>query len=183
MNYIAKMKLDGTLLTKLEKGKLSLEEIDKLEKKCFLSKFDSEDAYELGQFVRREVAETFPNKAVAINISLVNDHVLYHTVVGVASNDNDYWISRKKKTALRFGHSSYYMRIAKGDKTPQEKFFVDPKDYAFHGGAVPIFLENSDYPIAILTVSGLKQHEDHLFAVTSIIEYANKSREATLNLD
>lgn len=83
------MKLDGTLLTKLEKGKLSLEEIDKLEKKCFLSKFDSEDAYELGQFVRREVAETFPNKAVAINISLVNDHVLYHTVVGVASNDND----------------------------------------------------------------------------------------------
>ncbi|KAL3232073.1 Uncharacterized protein RNJ44_03989 [Nakaseomyces bracarensis] len=175
--------LDSNLLNKLDKGKLSLEDIDALEKKCFFSKFDSNDAFGLGIFIRNTVLELFPEKSVAINISLMNDHTLFHTIVGVASNDNDYWIARKKRTAKRFGHSSYYMRIAKGDKKPEEKFFVDVADYAFHGGAVPIYLENCDYPIAILTVSGLKQHEDHLLAVNSIIEYANQSAQQDLNLD
>lgn len=175
--------LDSGLLSKLEKGRLPLEDIDALEKKCFFSNFNSSDAFGLGVFVKNTVEELFPEKNVAINISLMNNQTLFHSVVGVTSNDNDFWIARKKKTAMRFAHSSYYMRIAKGDKTPEEKYFVNISEYAFHGGAVPIYLENFDYPIAILTVSGLKQHEDHLLAVNSIIEYANQSSQADLNLD
>ncbi|CAI4956725.1 BAD_HP_G0039660.mRNA.1.CDS.1 [Saccharomyces cerevisiae] len=68
-------------------------------------------------------------------------------------------------------------------KHRRKSFFVDSKEYAFHGGAVLIQSERSDYPYACLTISGLKQEEDHLMAVSSLIAFANESLEEDLNLD
>ncbi|CAI4265909.1 AAC_HP2_G0003120.mRNA.1.CDS.1 [Saccharomyces cerevisiae] len=176
--------LDKKLLERLTSRKVPLEELQDMEKRCFLSTFTYQDAFDLGTYIRNAVKENFPEKPVAIDISLPNGHCLFRTVTyGGSALDNDFWIQRKKKTALRFGHSSFYMGCKKGDKTPEEKFFVDSKEYAFHGGAVLIQSERSDYPYACLTISGLKQEEDHLMAVSSLIAFANESLEEDLNLD
>ena len=40
---------------------------------------------------------------------------------------------------------------------------MNPTEYAFHGGSVPIFLENSCL-IGAVTISGLDQVSDHRIA-------------------
>lgn len=178
------VELDKKLLGRLAARKVPLEELESFEAKCVFNSFHYEDAFQLGLFVRKAAKELFPEKSVAIDVSAGNGHCLFRTVTFRGSSlDNDFWIERKKKTALRFGHSTFYMGNKMIGKTPEEKFFVDSKQYAFHGGSVPIFLDNSDYPVACLTVSGLKQEEDHLLATTCVIKYANQVSQQDLELD
>lgn len=178
------IELDQKLLQRLASRKASLDELEKLESKCVLDSFHYEDAYELGSLVRAAAKELFPGKCVAIDVSAATGHSLYHTVTFRGSSlDNDYWIQRKKKTTLRFSRSTFYMGNKMGNRTPEEKFFVDSKEYAFHGGAVPVFLTKADYPVGCLTVSGLKQEEDHLLAVTCLAKYAAHSLSQDLDLD
>lgn len=41
-------------------------------------------------------------------------------------------------------------------------------EYAIHGGAVPIRVKNVEGVVAVVIVSGLKQHEDHAVVVEAI---------------
>lgn len=167
--------------------KYSLDELKVLESKCFLSKFDGSIAFDLGCKVRQWAIEAFPEKSLVIDVSLPSGQCLFHaTTASGTCLDNDIWIQRKKKTAFRFGCSSFFMGQKlrqKNAKSMEEAFYIDSKEYAVHGGAAPIILENSDTIVACLTVSGLKQEEDHLFAITCVIEYANRLLESELNLD
>lgn len=177
------IELDQKVLQRLVSRKASLEELEKLESNCVLDTFRYEDAFELGSLVRRTAKELFPEKCVVIDVSASNGHSIFRAVTFRGSSlDNDNWIERKRKTALRFSHSSFYMGNKKGNQSPEDKFFVDSKEYAFHGGAVPIFLSQCDYPVGCLTVSGLKQEEDHLLAVTCLTKYAQRTAPA-LDLD
>lgn len=181
---MADIQLDQKLLGRLASRKASLEELEALESKCVLDTFHYEDAFQLGSFVRKAATQLFPQRCVVIDVSTSNGHCLFRTVTYRGSNfDNDCWIQRKKKTALRFSRSTFYMGNKMGNKTPEDKFFVDSKEYAFHGGAVPIFLRGVDYPIGCLTVSGLKQEEDHLFAVTCLTKFADQTLQQDLELD
>lgn len=176
--------LDHKLLSRLAARKVSLEELETLEKQCVFNTFHYEDAFELGSFVRKAAKNLYPEKSVAIDVSASNGHCLFRSVTYRGSSlDNDFWIQRKRKTALRFSRSSFYMGNKMAGKTPEEKFFVDSKEYAFHGGAIPIFLDSVDYPVACLTVSGLKQEEDHLLALTCAKNYAVKRAQEELELD
>ncbi|CCD22838.1 uncharacterized protein NDAI_0A06840 [Naumovozyma dairenensis CBS 421] len=178
------MKLDQTLLRSFTSRTATLEELESLEKKCVLSKFDADDAFNLGCLVRDTIRKQYPGKAVSIDITLPNKHCLFRaTTANGTSFDNDMWIKRKQTTVFRFAHSTFFMGCKKGDKTPEDRFFVDAKEYAFHGGAVPIFCSSLGYPIACLTVSGLKQEEDHLIATMALIEYSNQTAVEKLDLD
>ncbi|QLG71955.1 hypothetical protein HG535_0C03070 [Zygotorulaspora mrakii] len=178
------VELDKKLLSRLSARKVSLEELESLEKKCVLESFHYEDAFQLGMSVRKAAKDLYPESFVAIDVSSSNGHCLFRTITFQGSSlDNDFWIERKRKSVLRFGHSSFYLGNKMQGKTPEEKFFVDSKEYAFHGGAIPIFLEKSDYPVACLTVSGLKQEEDHLLATTCAINYAEQAAQHGLELD
>lgn len=73
---------------------------------------------------------------------------------------------RKRATVLRFGVSSWLMgRKYAGDEAAfAAKFGLGPEqagEYAIHGGAVPIRVKGVDGVVAVVVVSGLKQHEDH----------------------
>ncbi|EHN03590.1 YBR137W-like protein [Saccharomyces cerevisiae x Saccharomyces kudriavzevii VIN7] len=110
--------LDKKLLGRLTSRKVPLEELEDMEKRCLLSTFTCQDAFDLGNYVRNAVKENFPEKAVAIDISLPNGHCLFRTVTyGGSALDNDFWIQRKRKTAIRFGHSSFYMGCKKRRQT------------------------------------------------------------------
>ncbi|CCH61648.1 hypothetical protein TBLA_0F01050 [Henningerozyma blattae CBS 6284] len=178
------MQLDQSLLKQLTDRKVPLERLEALEKECVFDKFDADVAFEMGSFIRNEAKEMSPNKAIAIDISLPNGHCLFRSVTpGGSSLDNDFWIKRKQTTVLRFGHSTMFMGIKKGKLTPEEKFFVDSKEYAFHGGSIPLFIAGSAFPFAVLTVSGLKQEEDHLFATTATIKFVSKRAAQKTQLD
>lgn len=41
-----------------------------MEKRCFLSTFTYQDAFDLGTYIRNAVKENFPEKPVAIDISI-----------------------------------------------------------------------------------------------------------------
>lgn len=90
--------LDKKLLERLTSRKVPLEELEDMEKRCFLSTFTYQDAFDLGTYIRNAVKENFPEKPVAIDISLPNGHCLFRTVTyGGSALDNDFWIDPEKE--------------------------------------------------------------------------------------
>lgn len=161
--------LDEKLVELYNSPNPTLAEIEAAETPYHLLRFDNNVAFELGCLVRDIAKENFPGKFVIIDISLPSGHCIFRATTDNGSSlDNDIWIARKKKTVFRFNKSSFFMRHKKGDAIPDQRFFVSEKEYAFHGGAVPIYLENFNSPIACLTCSGLQQQQDHLLSVSSL---------------
>lgn len=90
--------------------------------------------------------------------------------------DNEVWVSRKRQTALRWGHSSWFMHCKfKGDEERfRAKFGMDQAQaarYAIHGGAIPIRVRDVEGVVAVVVVSGLKQHEDHGVIAEAVTGY------------
>jgi len=118
----------------------------------------------------REILHRFGQHAV-ISISLSSGKVLAHTATNGTIPDNDVWVSRKRKTVLRWGHSTWYMRQKlKGDERLfREKYAVGGADgvgeYAIHGGGFPIRVKGVEGVVAVVVVSGLKQEQDHMVIV------------------
>ncbi|SCU82903.1 LANO_0B07800g1_1 [Lachancea nothofagi CBS 11611] len=177
--------LDQDLIKNIPKK--SLEDLKAFESRSCLPRFDYEIAFNLGCKLRQWGVEAFPSKAMVIDISLANGQCLFHTTTNSGTAlDNDIWVARKKRTVIRFGCSSYFMgqklKVKKIAKM-EDAFYIDSKEYAVHGGSVPIHVEGVDSMVAILTVSGLKQEEDHVFAITGIKEFAQRLGQSELDLD
>ncbi|CAD1810924.1 hypothetical protein FOB58_001966 [Candida parapsilosis] len=155
----------------------SLEDLSALEDQHKLKSFDSEVAWELGSLGRQLCQELYPNKGVVIDITLTSGQTLFHSAVssGTAS-DNDNWVKRKYNTVFRFGKSSFYIgqKLRQKGKTIEEAMFVSSKDYASHGGSVPLRVESNEFVIGALTISGLAQEEDHLLALDILQQYGTK---------
>ena len=136
------------------------------EEELQFSSFTNDDAWALGsalvEAARRESAP------VAIDISR-NGHQLFHAALPGATPDNDAWIQRKSRVVQRFGHSSLYMRqlCAAEGTTVEEKFGLDPREFAAHGGAFPILVRRVG-PVGVVVVSGLPQVEDHRMVVAAL---------------
>ncbi|CAL9734450.1 hypothetical protein MOSE0_E06282 [Monosporozyma servazzii] len=167
------MSVDRSLIEKLTKRDISLPEIQQLDTQYKFKQFDSETAWQLGCLVKQLAEKEFPGRGVAIDISLTTGQQLFRansTGKGVIF-DNDNWIRRKQNTVRRFGFSSFYINVKKGDLDFKTKFYCDPTEYAFHGGAIPLYLNNLESPVAILTCSGLVQEEDHVLGLTAIKQF------------
>jgi uncharacterized protein (UPF0303 family) len=81
---------------------------------------------------------------------------------------NDRWIQRKSATALLFQEASLAVGVrtrAKGESLA--KFGLPVEDYAEEGGAVPIRVAGAGV-VAVVTVSGLAQVDDHNLAVAAL---------------
>lgn len=80
--------------------------------------------------------------------------------------DNEVWVQRKRSTVLRFGTSTWFMhcKFAGDEEAFRLKYGMSPDkagEYAIHGGGVPIRVKGVEGVVAVVVVSGLKQHEDH----------------------
>lgn len=136
------------------------------ERELQFNRFDSELAWRLGSWiVSKARKEGLP---IAVDIA-VGERCLFHWSSNGATLDNEAWIARKKRTVMRFGHASYYLgrNLAHLNQTAAEKHFVDEADYAFHGGCFPIAVRGTGI-VGTLTISGLKQEEDHDLAVQAL---------------
>ncbi|ORE03831.1 hypothetical protein BCV72DRAFT_314339 [Rhizopus microsporus var. microsporus] len=139
------------------------------EEKCQFDSFTSQDALDLGLLLI-ENAKPF-KRPVVVDITL-NGHQLFHYAMQGTNKDNDEWVRRKSNTVNRFNHSSYYVgrHLANQGKTLEEKYFVDEKDYATHGGSFPLTIKNVGV-VGTITVSGLAQEDDHNLVANSIQEF------------
>lgn len=130
-----------------------------------LDRFTEVDALRLGQILTGiAMAEGLP---VVIDIRTA-DRTLYHAALPGAAPLNDLWARRKSNVALAFQVASLLVGMknrAKGDSLAKNG--LSEADHADHGGAVPIRVAGAGM-VAVATVSGLPQVEDHKLVVRGL---------------
>jgi uncharacterized protein (UPF0303 family) len=147
----------------------TLDELAAEEAELQFSAFTEDDAWTLGSAM---VATARAARApVAIDITR-HGHQLFHAALPGSSPDNDRWIERKARVVDRFGHSSLYMRtLCARDGSPlEEKFLLDGREFAAHGGAFPLLVRGVG-PVGTVVVSGLPQVDDHRMVVAALREH------------
>lgn len=138
------------------------------------SKLNSAVAWKLGNWLVKRAQNN--DLRIAVGISLGGRRVFHWAADGTVA-DNDAWIDRKVRTVLRFGHSSFYMgrKLAKEQISAEAKYHVDERDFAFDGGSFPLVLKGFGV-VGAVTVSGLKQDQDHDLAVEALRAVLSGSR-------
>lgn len=92
----------------------------------------------------------------------------YHAALPGSAALNDLWARRKSATALVFQAASFLVGArnrAKGESLT--KHGLSEADHADHGGAVPLVVAEAGM-VAVATVSGLPQAEDHALVVEGL---------------
>jgi len=146
-----------------------MEEISHEEKRLAFKEFNNKTALCIGQmFIEKAQLDSLP---ITIDINL-NGHQLFHYSCDGTSPDNDQWIIRKNRVVNRFRRSSMYVHyiLKAQNMTIEERFKISEKEFAASGGAFPITIEKVGV-VGTITVSGLKQEEDHKLVVSVIEEY------------
>lgn len=143
----------------------TLPELEAEEARLFLPAFDETVACRLGQAILN-LAQV-RNHPVVINIRDAN-RTYFHAALPGSSANNDNWARRKSNLALRMGRASLIvaMRLAETGRTLAVEGLSDT-DFADSGGAVPLRVKGAGI-VAVCTVSGLPQVEDHKLVVEGI---------------
>ena len=127
--------------------------------------FTVADAYELGHLLHARISPD-PRPAL-ISITLAGGLTVFQATTGAGVNpDNEVWVQRKRRSALRWGTSTWLLHCKYvGDEAAFAAKFALFGDqagaYAIHGGAVPIRVRGVEGVVAVVVVSGLRQDEDH----------------------
>ena len=145
---------------------ISLDQLAAEEAELRFSAFTEDDAWVLGSAMVTTARSA--GAPVAIDIRR-HGHQLFHAALPGSSPDNDRWIERKARVVDRFGHSSLYMRTlcARDGTTLEDKFLLDGRVFAAHGGAFPLLVRGVG-PVGTVVVSGLPQVEDHRMVVAAL---------------
>ncbi|AEO62096.1 hypothetical protein MYCTH_2313072 [Thermothelomyces thermophilus ATCC 42464] len=167
--------------------------------------FTTETAWTLGTALRARILSLPPDrrKPALISISLagggaVPAHIVFQCATEPGTvPDNEEWVRRKRNTVLRWGLSSWAMRMktaaglraARAASGPSptageiEEAFVSKyalasssggavaDDYAIHGGGFPVRVRGAGGAVvAVVVVSGLKQEDDHAVVAETVRE-------------
>jgi uncharacterized protein (UPF0303 family) len=133
--------------------------------------FDADTAWALGEAVRAVARGR--GAPVAIDITL-GDQQVFHSALPGSSADNDAWVARKARVVRRFGHSSLYLGEVHGDEFA-ERFLLDPREFAAHGGCFPILVRSVGM-VGTVTVSGLPSEEDHRLVTEVLRDFLGRRR-------
>src|SRR3954465_9656644 len=141
-----------------------VKELERQERELVFTRFDNEDAWGLGSLLVSRSA----GRPVAIDIRR-GAQQRFHAALDGAVADNDRWIERKVRIVERFGVSSFLFgrRLAAQGKELNPGMGLAPAEYAAHGGAFPVRIRNVGI-VAVVTVSGLPQAEDHALVVEAL---------------
>lgn len=149
-------------------GELS-EQLEQEDAELRFADFTLEDAWRLGSRMREVAVER--KLPIAIGIVLGQQRV-FHTALPGSSSDNDEWLARKTRVALRYGRAS--LAIGEQFRDRGRDFDtdsrLDPGEFAAHGGVVPLRLRGGAV-IGAVGVSGLPQRDDHALVVECLREF------------
>ena len=138
-------------------------------KKMELEKFNNKLALEMGLSII-DLAKT-RNQHIAIEISRLN-HTIFLFFDDKLPADKHNWLRRKANVAKHFEESSLSVKndLISGKMSLEETFGLDTKDYIAKGGSIPIFVKNVGM-VGTITVSGLKDIEDHQIIIDALRKY------------
>lgn len=130
-----------------------------------LNQFSERDALRLGQIL----TDMAMNEALPVVINIrTTDRTLFHAALPGSAPLNDLWARRKSNTSLRFHEASLLVGTRHREKGETlAKHGLDSAEFADHGGAVPIRVRGVGV-VAVATVSGLPQVEDHKLVVRGL---------------
>lgn len=133
--------------------------------RLILPQFGEGEAQALGQIlVDLAMQHGHP---VVINIRTA-DRTLFHAAMPGSAPLHELWARRKSNTALMFRAASLLIGTGNRDKGESlAKHGLDSADHADHGGAVPIMVQGHGM-VAVATVSGLPQLDDHALVVEAL---------------
>jgi uncharacterized protein (UPF0303 family) len=145
-----------------------LEQLARQERELCFANFDLNTAWDLGERLRAAAVKR--GVAVAIEVRLNKETVFFCAMPGTTPANGDW--ARRKRNAVELMHRSSYLiglSLAKEGSSLEEKMGLPLRDYASHGGSVPIRTQ-SGVCIGVATVSGLPQREDHLLVCEVLAE-------------
>jgi uncharacterized protein (UPF0303 family) len=136
------------------------------ERRLRFASFNEDTAWELGSRLRALAGER--GVAVAIEVRLARETVFFCAMPGTAPANAD-WARRKRNTVELLAHSSYGVgrSLALEGSSLEAGMGLPPRDYASHGGSMPIFT-SAGACIGAATVSGLPQRADHALVVEAL---------------
>ncbi|GII98202.1 uncharacterized protein (UPF0303 family) [Sediminihabitans luteus] len=144
----------------------TLEHVENELRELTFTTFTHEDAWRLGCLLVEMATER--EHPVAIDVRRGHQQV-FHAALEGSTPDNDSWIVRKVRVVERFGAASYVMNLraqARGVSFTEWQQ-LPWQEYAAAGGAVPVVVEGVG-PVGVVTVSGLRQEEDHALVVEAM---------------
>lgn len=151
----------------------TLEDMDLQGEQTILDEFNTSIAWDLGNIIRDIALKEFPEGSVVIDIKTISGLGIFRAVTNSGSTaDNESWVARKFKAVHRFEKPSLYIgqKLRDSGRTLEQASFIDEKDFASHGGAVPIRVKSFDGIVGVLIVSGLKQYQDHALAINGLLK-------------
>lgn len=128
-------------------------------------RFTEETALALGQLLVTLATER--RHPIVIDIRTA-DRTLFHAALPGSAPLNDKWAWRKSNTALMFQMAS--MLVGARNRAKEQTLARDGLEstaYADNGGAVPVRVAGVGV-VAVATVSGLPQAEDHALVVEAM---------------
>ena len=142
---------------------LTLSDLEAEADRLILPRFDEDTALRLG-LILLDLAKGLP---VVVDIRNAN-RTFFHAALSGSQANNDNWARRKSNTVLMTGRDSMAVglkNVVRGTTLARDG--LSEADYADHGGAVPIRVAGVGM-VAVATVSGLPQEEDHALVVRAI---------------
>ena len=108
------------------------------------------------------------NKNIAVQVERLNQIIFLYVDENLPADKHD-WLKRKANVSKRFEQSSLSVKndLVNGNMTLKETFALDDKEYLAKGGSIPVFVKNAGM-IAIITVSGLHDEEDHKIIIDAL---------------
>jgi uncharacterized protein (UPF0303 family) len=135
-------------------------------KKIELDSFSNRIALEMGLKII-DLAKS-RNQHIAVEIIRLN-HTIFLYIDDNLPMDKHNWLRRKANVAKQFGESSLSVKndLKEGNMNLEKTFALDEKNFLAKGGAIPIFVKGAGM-VAIITVSGLHDEEDHKIIIDAL---------------
>ena len=136
------------------------------ERRLRFGRFDEDAAWDLGSRLR--ALATARGVGVTIEIRLARETVFCCAMRGTSPANAD-WARRKRNTVELLSRSSYGVgrSMQQAGSSLEASMGLLTRDYASHGGSVPIFVEGGGC-VGAVTVSGLPQREDHALVIEAM---------------
>ncbi len=105
---------------------------------------------------------------IVVDIRLATMKLMAFALPGAAPDNFD-WARRKRTVVFRFHRSSYAIgrKLALEGRTLADLGALPERDYAVHGGSVPIVVRGTGC-VGAVTISGLPQRDDHRTVVDAM---------------
>lgn len=135
-------------------------------RKIELDRFSNRIAFDMGVKII-DLAKS-RNQHIAVEVCRLNQTVFLY-VDDTLPVDKHNWLRRKANITRQFEESSLSVKndLKEGNMSLEKTFGLDERDFLAKGGAIPIFVKNGGM-IAIITVSGLHDEENHNIIIEAL---------------